>query len=119
MSFKNAIQNRCLILADGFYEWQWLDEKGKKKQKHLVTLKNDDLFAFAGIYSVWINKITGEIRDTYSIVTTEANELMSEIHNSKKRMPVILSEEREKDWLAGEEIELFTKESVDLKAVPI
>lgn len=119
VSFKNAIQNRCLILADGFYEWQWLDEKGKKKQKHLITLKNDDLFAFAGIYSVWINKITGEIRDTYSIVTTEANELMSEIHNSKQRMPVILTEEREKDWLAGEEIELFTKESVDLKAVPI
>ena len=44
---------------------------------------------------------------------------MSEIHNSKKRMPVILTEEREKDWLTGEEIELFTKESVDLKAVPI
>jgi putative SOS response-associated peptidase YedK len=118
-SFKNVINNRCLVIADGFYEWKWLDEKGKKKQKYLITKEADALFSFAGIYSVWINKVTGEIRNTYTIITTVANELMSEIHNSKKRMPVILSEQREKDWLAGEEIHYFIKENPELIATPI
>lgn len=118
-SFKNVIQNRCLVISDGFYEWQWLDEKGKKKQKYLITFNDHSLFCFAGIYSVWVNKNTGEIKNTYSIVTTEANKLMSEIHNTKKRMPVILTPERERQWLMGEEVELFRNEKVDLKAVPI
>ena len=53
-SFKGVIQNRCLIIADGFYEWQWISKSGSKKQKYLITLPNSDLFAFAGIYSEWI-----------------------------------------------------------------
>jgi putative SOS response-associated peptidase YedK len=119
VSFKQVIQNRCLVLVDGFYEWQWLDEKGKKKQKYLITLQDNSLFSFAAIYSVWVNKNTSEIRNTYSIVTTVANELMSEIHNTKKRMPIILNEESEKDWLAKKDISLFSNETVNLKAVPI
>jgi len=47
--FKNAINNRCLVIADGFYEWQWLDQKGRSKQKYLITLPNNALFAFGGI----------------------------------------------------------------------
>lgn len=88
-SFRKSMQNRCLILADGFFEWQWLDTKGKQKQKYLITLPDESLFAFAGLYNTWVDKETGEIVKTYTIITTAANELMSRIHNTKKRMPVI------------------------------
>lgn len=98
-SFKNSINKRCLVIANGFYEWQWLDSKGKNKIKYEIGIGNDDLFAFAGLYSQWVNTNTGEIKDTYTIVTTQANELMSEIHNIKKRMPIILRPEDENKWL--------------------
>jgi len=102
-SFRNAINNRCLILVDGFFEWQWLDPKGKNKQKYQITLPNNEAFAFAGLWNEWTDKSTGEILKTYTIITTEANELMSEIHNSQKRMPFILTEENEFEWLIGNE----------------
>lgn len=98
-SFVNSINKRCLVITNGFYEWQWLDSKGKNKIKYEIGIGNDDLFAFAGIYSQWVNQNTGEIKNTYSIVTTQANELMSEIHNTKKRMPIILKPEDESKWL--------------------
>lgn len=84
-SFRNSVNKRCLVIANGFYEWQWLDSKGKNKIKYEIGIGNEDLFAFAGIYSQWIDTNTGEIRNTYSIVTTEANLLMAEIHNHKKK----------------------------------
>jgi len=118
-SFKNSINKRCLIIADGFYEWQWLDTKGKKKQKYLITLPNDELFAFAGIWSEWANRITGEIIFSYSIITTQANKLMQEIHNSKKRMPVILTKNNENDWLRNKSIDNFKANNIELKAVKI
>lgn len=98
-SFKDVLHQRCLVLADGFYEWQWLDAKGKQKRKYEIGLPNQELFAFAGLWSSWTDKNTGEIRQTYTIITTEANELMSRIHNTKKRMPIILAASHEKDWL--------------------
>ena len=106
-SFKNAIQNRCLIPATGFYEWQWLDEKGKNKQKYLIQNYDNTLFSFAGITSQWIDKATGEIKNTCCILTTQANEIMSKIHNTKQRMPVILAEKNEADWLNGADYQLF------------
>ena len=112
-SFKPYINNRCLIIADGFYEWQWLDEKGKQKQKYLLTLPNDELFCFAGLYNNWVDKQTGEIINTYTIITTEANELMATIHNTKKRMPMVLTEENENNWLSGK---IMEKNRIDLKA---
>lgn len=105
-SFRNVVNNRCLIVADGFYEWQWLDEKGKQKQKFQLTLPDNELFAFAGIWSDWLDKTTGELINTYSILTTEANELMSKIHNNKKRMPVIVSADNEQNWLSGQELKM-------------
>ena len=90
-----------MILADGFFEWQWMDEKGRQKQKYELTFPNDEVFAFAGLWSEWVDKSTGEIRYTYTIITSEANELMSKIHNSKKRMPVIVERESEQSWLKG------------------
>jgi putative SOS response-associated peptidase YedK len=123
-SFKQSIkEKRCLILCSGFYEWQTI-KKGKKKIKipHYISLKDDELFVFAGIWDSWTDKETGEIHKTYSLITTEANELMSEIHNEKKRMPLILPPELANDWLDNslneEEIKSFFKpfESGKMKA---
>ena len=100
-TFKSIVKNRCLIIANGFYEWQWLDEKGKQKQKYLISLPDNELIAFAGLWSLWQNKTINQTIGTYTILTTEANELMSKIHNTKKRMPLIISQENEFDWLAG------------------
>lgn len=115
-SFRNSVNKRCLIIADGFYEWQWLDNKGTKKQKYEITIPNNELFAFGGIWSEWINKQTGEIQKTYSIVTTEATGLMQEIHNSKKRMPVILSPKNERAWLHNASLKEFKKVDIELMA---
>ena len=103
-SFRQVVNNRCLVLSDGFFEWQWLDEKGKKKQKYEITLPSNELFAFAGLWSEWVDKTTGELINSYAILTTEANETMSRIHNSKKRMPMILSRDNERRWINGGEM---------------
>lgn len=118
-SFKNSVNKRCLVIADGFYEWKWLDSTGKKKEKYLIGLQNEELYAYGGIYSEWVDKQTGEIINTYSIVTTEANPLVAEIHR-KKRMPIILKKEDEKNWLMGEEIFKYALPySSDLVAVKV
>ena len=104
-SFKNA--KRCLIFSDGFYEWKWLDKKGKKKQKYLIELPNSELFSFAGLYDQWVDKQTGEIINSCSIVTTKAKGVMREIHNSKMRMPLIIENNKMEDWLENREINLF------------
>jgi putative SOS response-associated peptidase YedK len=105
-SFKDVVQNRCLIIADGFYEWQWRNKSGSKKEKYLITLPNEALFAFAGLYTQWTNFDNTKL-NSYTIITTQANELMSEIHNTKQRMPVILKKEDEQHWLQGENYEGF------------
>ncbi len=106
-SFRNSVKKRCLIIADGYYEWQWKDPKGKEKQKYLISPTDQEIFAFAGIYSTWINPQTDETLNTYSIVTTEANELMAEIHNNKKRMPVVLKTQDQQSWLNGTDHQNF------------
>ncbi|MGB5384155.1 MAG: SOS response-associated peptidase [Lutimonas sp.] len=118
-SFQLYTSNRCLIPADGFYEWQWLDEKGKKKEKYLISLADDELFCFAGIYCSWQNPIDHQKLDTFTLLTTEANELMSKIHNSKKRMPVVLTSKNQKNWLNGENLENFKKPQVNLIATKL
>lgn len=105
-SFKDVIENRCLIIADGFYEWKWLNKSGSKKEKYLITIPNGNLFAFAGIYTSWTD-FDGNITNSYAMVTTEANELMSEIHNIKKRMPIILHPNDERSWLEGDDCKKF------------
>lgn len=107
-SFKNIVNQRCLVLANGFYEWQWRDLKGKNKVKYEIGIENDELFAFAGLYSHWKNNSTNETVNTFTILTTEANPLMSEIHNIKKRMPIILRPEDEINWFAKKNIEDFS-----------
>ncbi|MFO7991200.1 MAG: SOS response-associated peptidase [Thermoplasmata archaeon] len=94
-----AGKRRCLILADGFFEWR---EVGGKKYPYYIKLKNDDAFAFAGVWERWNNKAEDTEVYSYSLVTTEANPLLANIHNTKKRMPVILIEENEKRWLESD-----------------
>ncbi|HCQ29773.1 MAG TPA: SOS response-associated peptidase [Flavobacteriales bacterium] len=120
-SFKNSVNNRCLVIVDGFYEWKWLDEKGKQKQKYLITLKDEPLFALAGIWSEWTDKSTGEVIKSYAIVTTQANDLMAEIHNKKKRMPVVLNHNSQKEWLDLKPIHEFAYPlyDVSLQATPV
>jgi putative SOS response-associated peptidase YedK len=98
-SFRNSVNKRCLIPADGFFEWEWLDPKGKTKKKYLIHMPGENLFAFAALWSEWKEPESGEILQTYTLLTTEANELMARIHNSKKRMPVILRPDKEQIWL--------------------
>ena len=96
-SFRNAIRKqRCLVPADGFYEWR---ELGGKKYPYFIYLNDKDIFSLAGIWETWTDTATGEIRKTFGILTTEANPLMAKIHNTKKRMPVILPREQELDWI--------------------
>lgn len=106
-SFKYSInKNRCLILVDGFYEWKHV---GKNKYPHFIHLKNKEPFALGGIYNDWINESTGEILKTFSIITTQANPLMADIHNIKKRMPLILDRGSEKKWIDPELNEIEVK----------
>lgn len=96
-SFKVAIKSkRCLIPASGFFEWRKI---GKSKFPYYITYKKAAPFSFAGIYQSWKHPDSGKELNTFSIVTTEANELMSKIHNTKKRQPVILDPDYEKLWL--------------------
>ena len=93
-SFRTALRKRrCLILADGFYEWQKLG--GKQKRPMRITLKSDEPFAFAGLWETWKNP-EGEMVKSCTIITTAANELLSPIHD---RMPVILPQDQESFWL--------------------
>ena len=119
-AFRGSVENRCLVLANGYYEWQWLDEKGKNKQKFLITPMEAEVFAFAGIYSSWRDPETNSEVNSFSIITTEANELMSKIHNNKKRMPVVLHQKDHSAWLKGKEVDNFAfPYEVQLNAVPV
>ena len=98
-SFKNITQNRCLVIASSFFEWRWLDDKGKSKEKYQIYSSESETFAFAGLYETWVNPMTGIAYNSFSIVTTQANEQMNYIHNHKGRMPVMLKKGDEKEWL--------------------
>ncbi|MBA4537246.1 SOS response-associated peptidase [Bacillus aquiflavi] len=92
-SFSNAFKKkRCLIIADSFYEWRKTREQ---KIPVRIKLKTDELFAMAGLWEGWRTQ-NNDVIYSCTIITTEANEFMSSIH---ERMPVILKREDEKRWL--------------------
>jgi putative SOS response-associated peptidase YedK len=93
-SFRNAFKKkRCLIIADSFYEWKRHEDKSKTPMR--IKLKSDELFAMAGIWEGW-KAPDGNVLYTCSVITTEPNDLMKDIHD---RMPVILRRDDEKTWL--------------------
>lgn len=94
-AFRSAFrQRRCLVLADGFYEWQQQEDK-KQKQPFYIRLSDRHPFAFAGLWEHW-EDATGEEIESCTLLTTEPNELMCPIHN---RMPVILDPKDYDLWL--------------------
>jgi len=96
-SFSVSLKaKRCIIPVKGFFEWQ---HKGKEKIPWYIYNSENEIISIAGLYDEWIDSNTGEIHNTFSIITTEANDLMAEIHNSAKRMPVILEKSGESRWL--------------------
>lgn len=95
-AFRQAFrERRCLIIADGFYEWQRL---GKGKKLFYFQLKSKTPFGFAGLYETWISPDQQQI-NTCTIVTTESNELIRPIHG---RMPVIVPKDFELEWIDPE-----------------
>ena len=95
-SYRNAYKHRrCLVLADGFYEWR---RQGDSKTPYYISLASGDPFALAGLWENWTDKESGESLQTTTLITAEANEFMSPLHH---RMPVILDAANATDWLAG------------------
>jgi putative SOS response-associated peptidase YedK len=93
-SFKSK---RCIIPVKGFFEWQ---HAGKEKIPWYIYRADNEILSIAGLYDEWIENSTGEVLSTFSIITTDANDLMAEIHNSAKRMPAILDKSAEAGWLS-------------------
>jgi putative SOS response-associated peptidase YedK len=92
-AFRAALRRRrCLVAADGFYEWQ---RTGKRKQPYFIRLRDDRPFAFAGLWESWEAPDSSQI-ESCTLLTTEPNELMRPIHD---RMPVILPADGYRVWL--------------------
>lgn len=97
-AFKDAYSSkRCLVPADGFYEWK---KFGQQNIPHYIRLKSQEMFAFAGLWEEW-KDAEGKIKKTFTIVTTISNEVMKPLH---ARMPVILPPHLEKEWLENSNI---------------
>ena len=97
-SFRSAFrQRRCLVIADGFYEWK--QQEDKQKQPFYFRMNDEHPFAFAGLWEHWQDKDSEEVIDSCTILTTEPNELMQSVHN---RMPVILEPKNYDVWLDPE-----------------
>jgi len=95
-SFKYITDNRCIVIVDGFFEWQ---HRGSQKIKYEIGF-NNELFAFAGLYDINDNY------KSYTIITTEAKGIMRKIHNTKLRMPLALKTTAQiRNWLDGNDEE--------------
>jgi putative SOS response-associated peptidase YedK len=96
-TFKNLVnKNRCIVLTDGYYEWQKLDDSSKQPIR--ICLKDESVFAYAGLWSEWKNS-DGSVIPTFTIITTEAYNTITQIHH---RMPVMLNPEISVRWIKNE-----------------
>lgn len=105
---ESALHRRCLVISCGFFEWRHVYPisartgkplKTPQKYPYHISLQKSEYFYMAGVWQPWHDTETGEYVETFAIVTTEANALMSQIHNSRRRMPVILPENLAIEWL--------------------
>ena len=100
-------------------------ERDGRKYPHLIRMKDNSPFALAGLWDNWTDPTTEHISNTFTIITTSANPLLEKIHNTKKRMPVILEQSEEILWLKGcrgpKESEYIFKpySGDDLEAIPV
>ena len=122
-AFRHSIRaKRCLVIVDGFYEWRHIE---KKRYPYYIYLKSRKIFSLAGIWDTWTNPEKDKTVKTFSVVTTEANDLMSKVHNTRKRMPLILPMEKEQAWVDVELDEPSVKEimlpydSSEMEAYPV
>lgn len=97
-SYRTAAQKgqRCLIPVTGFYEWHTV---GSKKFPFYINSTDQKITSIAGLWDEWPDPDTGELIATYTLLTTDANPLLAAIHNTKKRMPCLLTPEAERAWL--------------------
>lgn len=116
---ESALSRRCLVLASGFFEWRHVHRINKRtgqpnktsdKYPYYICLKDKPYFFMAGIWKPWTDVNTGEYVETFAVVTTAANKLMEQVHNSKKRMPTILKDELAYEWMFGNLDEKRVKE---------
>ncbi len=97
-AFRAAMKSRrCLVPASGFYEWE---SRGRTKRPHLIRLRDEPLFAMAGLWETW-RSTRDQPLESFTILTTSANELLRELH---ERMPVILPPEAHERWLTGDDV---------------
>jgi putative SOS response-associated peptidase YedK len=105
-----VLKRRCLVLSTGFFEWRHVFPLNKRtgqplktanKYPYFITVKGKEYFYMAGVWQPWTDADTGEYVESFAIVTTVANKLMEQVHNSKKRMPTILNEDLAYEWLFG------------------
>jgi len=95
-SFSKSFRSkRCIIPVKGFFEWQHI---GSEKIPWYIYHGTEEIISLAGISDQWVEADTGEVFNTFSIITTDANDLLAMIHNTKKRMPVILDRNDEFRW---------------------
>lgn len=93
-SWKGLLKHkRCLIPATGFYEWK---REGTTKTPYYFHRKDNEMFAFAGLYDIWTDKQTGTLLHSYTVITTNPNKVMEGVHD---RMPVMLKKENETFWI--------------------
>ncbi len=110
--FKQCIiSKRCQVLVDGFFEWR---HYYNKSYPYFIRLTDHQPFALAGIWDKWQNRDTDEKVESFSVITTQANSLLAQIHNTKKRMPVILTRENEKKWIDSD----ITKVDIESMLIP-
>jgi putative SOS response-associated peptidase YedK len=122
-AFRHSIMNkRCLVVVDGFFEWR---HENRQSYPYYIRLKDGQPFALAGIWDRWQEPGTEKEIKTFAVITTSANPLMAQIHNTRKRMPVILSRADEQRWLrkdlGREEIKSMLKpyEEREMQAHPV
>lgn len=115
-SFRAAYrQRRCLVLADGFYEWQ---QAGGIKTPYYISQATGEPFAFAGLWESWQAKDSAETLQTTALITTVANDFMAAVHH---RMPIILQPATADRWLAGDNqvLDDVSANSPELRAWPV
>lgn len=116
-SYRTAFRHRrCLVLADGFYEWRRM---GDMKAPYFISLANGEPFTLAGLWESWNDKESGESLQTTTLITTDANEFMRPLHH---RMPVIVQADAADEWLTGsdqESLQHVLERTPSLQAWPV
>jgi len=115
-SYRAAFRHRrCVVLADGFYEWR---RENDAKTPYFISLTSGEPFALAGLWENWTDKESGESLQTTTLITTEANDFMQSLHH---RMPVVMQSDAAGEWLAGsvEPVDQAAQRTPKLQAWPV